>query len=78
MFPLASISGNVKGDIFNNDVGDVNLAGVHIKLLDTSSVVIATNVTDVSCNYVFYDLPKSSYDVMETNIDDFPINARRN
>jgi hypothetical protein len=64
---LDSASGNVKEGNDNNDVGDVNLVGVPIKLFDASGAVVATSLTDSSDNYASYDLPEGSYSVMETN-----------
>ena len=65
---LGSISGNVMEDLDNDDVGDVDLAGVNITLLDGSGNVIASRLTDSDGNYVFSDLPAGTYSVVEKNL----------
>ena len=56
----------------NDGVGDVNLAGVPIKLLGSSGAVVATTVTDSSGNYFLSALPVSTYSVRETNLVSTP------
>ncbi|KAI2514176.1 protein of unknown function DUF11 [Fragilaria crotonensis] len=65
---LATISGNVKEDIDANDTGDVNIPGVLITLLDGSSNVLATTLTDANGNYAFINLTAGNYAVKETNL----------
>ena len=68
---LGSISGNVTSDDNNDDIGDTNLEGVTVDLLDDSGAVIATDTTDAAGNYSFTDLPTGEYQVRETNLPDF-------
>ena len=68
---LGSISGNVKEDINNDDIGDINLVTVRIDLLDSTGMIVATRFTDVNGNYVFNDLPMGSYTVVETNLPNY-------
>ena len=62
---LGSISGNVKEDVNNDDVGDANISGVVIVLRDASGRVVKTTTTDSLGNYLFGDLNSGSYTVME-------------
>lgn len=68
---IGSIAGNVKEDTDNDDIGEVNLPGVLISLLDTTGSVIATTLTDTAGNYLFSDLPFSTYRVLEENLPEF-------
>ncbi|KAI2496384.1 oxidoreductase [Fragilaria crotonensis] len=65
---VGSISGNVKSDDNNDNIGDTNLAGVLITLLDKNLDPIATTLTDSSGNYVFNDIPAGDYFVKESNL----------
>jgi uncharacterized surface anchored protein len=66
----------VKVDNNNDNVGDVNLAGVPIKLMDsTGTVVVATTLTDTSGNYIFVGLVPGSYFVVETNLPVAPLDV---
>ena len=67
---LGSISGNVSEDVDNNDTGDVDLAGVTVKLLE-NGVEVATTVTDSNGDYFFYDVPVGNYVVMQVNLPGF-------
>jgi hypothetical protein len=49
----------------------VNFANVPVKLLNTSSAVVAMTLIDSSGNYMFYNLPIGSYSVMETDLAGF-------
>ena len=63
-------------DSNNDNVGDANLVGVLIKLLDsTGTFVIATTLTDKNGNYLFTDLAPGSYVVMETNLPVAPFDV---
>ena len=75
---LGSISGNVTSDDNNDDIGDTNLEGVTVELLDGNSDPILdennapiTATTDAAGNYSFTDLPTGEYQVRETNLPDF-------
>lgn len=68
---LGSISGNVKEDTDNDDIGEVNLSSVLITLLDSGSSPVATTVTDSGGNYLFVDLPVGLYSVRETDLPGF-------
>jgi SdrD B-like domain len=54
---LGSISGKVKSDDNNDDIGDTNLAGVLFTLLDENMDVVAMTVTNSSGNYLFTNRP---------------------
>ncbi|KAI2501567.1 oxidoreductase [Fragilaria crotonensis] len=68
---LLAISGNVKEDTNNDDVGDISLANVVIALLDGNLNVIKTTVTDTSGNYKFDSLVPGKYVVTETNLSGY-------
>ena len=68
---LGSICGNVSEDTDNNDVGNVNLGGVRITLLDSSKNALTSSYTNSNGNYCFYDLPSGSYYVVEENLSGY-------
>ena len=63
-----TISGTVKCDLNNDDIGDMNLVGVPMKLLDDTRAVFLTTVTDASGSYSFDSIPPGGYAVMQTNL----------
>ncbi|MEL6910708.1 MAG: SdrD B-like domain-containing protein, partial [Cyanobacteria bacterium J06598_4] len=67
---LGRISGNVKVDDDDDDLGDRNLGGVTVELLDrnNNNNVIRTTVTDGDGNYEFKDLVAGNYQVVQTNL----------
>jgi von Willebrand factor type A domain/SdrD B-like domain len=65
---FGSIAGNVKEDLNNDDVGDANLAGVNVTLLDSAGAVVGSMLTGPAGNYKFVDLPPGAYIVVETNL----------
>ncbi|KAI2496385.1 oxidoreductase [Fragilaria crotonensis] len=65
---VGSISGNVKSDDNHDNIGDANLGGVLITLLDKNLDPIATTLTDSLGNYVFNDIPAGDYFVKESNL----------
>lgn len=73
--PTASVSGTVTGDTNNDNIGDTDLSGVPIKLLDSSGNIFATTTTDSNGNYILTDIPPGNYNVMETNIVSFPFDV---
>lgn len=73
--PSGSISGCVGGDLDNDDVCDIALTNVPIKLLDAAGNLVATSATDSNGCYAFFDLPAGTYTVMETNIRAFPFDV---
>lgn len=73
--PAGLISGTVQGDRNNDDVGDIDLAGAPIKLLNSTGAVIATTVTNGNGAYVFYNVVPGSYSIMQTNIVTFPFDV---
>ena len=64
---LGNISGNVKEDIDNNDIGDDPLSSVLMTLQDSSGRPIRTTQTDSNGFYTFVDVPDGVYFVIETN-----------
>ena len=68
---LGQISGNVKADDDNDDLGDRNLENVTIELLDRNGDVVQTTVTDDAGNYEFEDLLAGDYTVRQTNLDGY-------
>jgi hypothetical protein len=65
---LVSITGNVTEDVDNDNKGDVGLAGVTVTLLDSTGTTIAITTTDSRGYYVFNNLPKGVYTMMQTNL----------
>ena len=65
----------MKEDINNDDVGEVDISGVTIRLLSATNRSIATRITDSAGNYCFFDLPEGSYSVTETNPTDLPFDV---
>jgi hypothetical protein len=53
---LGSVSGSVQEDSGNDDLGNMNLADVPIKLLDASGNVVATTLTRLAT--ILSDLPE--------------------
>ena len=72
---LGSICGNVEEDTNNDNVGDVNLSGVRIRLLDERNQLIAERLTDSEGKYCFTDLPEGIYTVSETNLPLIPFDV---
>lgn len=68
---LGSISRNVKEDIDDDDVGELNLPGTLITLLDSAETTVATTLTDSEGNYLCVDVPIGVYSVRETNFAGF-------
>jgi uncharacterized surface anchored protein len=66
---LGNISGNVKEDIDNNDIGDDPLSSVLMTLQDSSGQPIRTTQTDSNGFYTFVDVPDGVYFVIETKGD---------
>ena len=65
---LASLSGTEYVDSNSNNVfdsGDSGLQGVTINLLNSSNVVVASQVTDISGHYSFTALPAGTYSIQE-------------
>jgi large repetitive protein len=66
--PTGSVSGYVYGDA-NNDglkaVAETPIAGVSLRLLDSSGAVIATATTAADGGYIFSNIPAGSYTVVE-------------
>ena len=61
----------MKEDVDNNNIGEVNLVGVTITLLDSSNSVVATTLIDSNGDYLFVDLPVGVYSVSETNLAEY-------
>ncbi|MCK6396641.1 SdrD B-like domain-containing protein, partial [Zoogloea sp.] len=61
------ISGTVREDLDNDDLGDTPIAGATVVLKDAQGNPVATTTTDGSGNYVFNNVPAGSYTVEETN-----------
>ena len=68
---VGSISGSVKEDLNNDDVGDADLSGVTLTLVDSAGTVIATTVTDSAGKFTFDDIPVGNYTVVERNPPDY-------
>ncbi|MEJ8851434.1 SdrD B-like domain-containing protein [Variovorax rhizosphaerae] len=70
----AAIGDRVWLDANNNgqqDAGEVGLAGVTVKLLDSTGAVIATQVSNASGNYLFNNLAAGTYSVKFMVPDDY-------
>jgi hypothetical protein len=65
---LASISGTVLEDTDNNNIGDVPLQNVPVALLDSSSNLIESTMTDSNGDYMFSGLPEGNCIVVQTNL----------
>lgn len=64
---MGSISGSVMEDVNQDLVGDINLSGIAITLLDSSGIIIGTTLTDSVGDYIFYDVPApGGYNVLAT------------
>ena len=61
----ASISGRVHLDTDGNNVGELLLQGVTIRLLDAQGGLLATKTTDANGQYAFTDLLPGQYAVQE-------------
>jgi hypothetical protein len=68
---LGSITGSVTGDSDNNVVGNVDLA-TFLLLLMGGSGIVATTVTDSLGEHVLYDVPLSTYMILETKVNSYP------
>ena len=68
---LGSISGNVKSDDDNDDLGDTNLADVTVELLDNNGNAIATTTTNSRGNYKFNGITPGDYTVRQVNLDGY-------
>ena len=78
---LGTIRGNVTTDTDNNDIGDRDLEGVEIELLNSSGDPIdsdpdeelqpTTTATDENGNYEFTNLFPGDYRVRETNLPNY-------
>lgn len=69
-----SISGKVFSDVNTNAIFDDNeapIAGVRIELINSSGTVIETTFTDADGCYKFDNLPPDTYQVRETQPDEF-------
>jgi uncharacterized repeat protein (TIGR01451 family) len=63
----ATITGIVRADTNNDDIGDSPLAGVIVTLLDGSDNVVATTTTAVDGTYSFVNVVPGDYTVEETD-----------
>jgi hypothetical protein len=54
----ASISGTVLEDTDNNNIGDAPLQNVPVALVDSSSNLIESTMTDSNGDYMFSGLPE--------------------
>ncbi|MEL7079558.1 MAG: SdrD B-like domain-containing protein, partial [Cyanobacteria bacterium J06582_2] len=63
----ASIAGNVSRDDNNDDAGDVDLAGITVRLIDSQGGVLATQTTDADGNYLFVDVTPGNYTIEQVN-----------
>ena len=64
LYRKASVGDKVWSDANHNnlqDVGEIGIANIVVKLLDTSGAVLATTTTNVSGNYLFSNLDPGSY-----------------
>ncbi len=68
---LGSISGNVTEDTDNDNIGNTNMSGVTLELLDDTGAVIASTITDVNGDYSFTDLSPGNYTVSQTNLTNY-------
>ncbi|KAI2514320.1 oxidoreductase [Fragilaria crotonensis] len=68
-----SNKGSISGKVTSAD-GDL-LSNVLITLLNGSSNIVATTVTDSNGKYLFAKIPPGDYKVIETNPADFPSNV---
>ena len=66
----ASIAGNVSRDDDNDDVGDLDLSGITVNLIDTNGNTISTN-TDLNGNYQFEDVTPGNYTIVQENAPNF-------
>ncbi|MCP2728673.1 SdrD B-like domain-containing protein, partial [Limnofasciculus baicalensis] len=72
--PLGNITGNVKADNNNDDIGDTGISGVTLTLYTdpngdgnaSDGVAITSTTTDASGNYTFNNVSPGSYVVVET------------
>ena len=71
MLLFGSIQGNVKEDVNNDDLGDINLLFVQIQLTSSDGVLVSTTLTDVDGNHAFYDIPPGFYTVVELTLPTF-------
>lgn len=76
-----NVRGSVKADTNNDNIGDSPLSNVTINLKDLNGNIVATDVTDVSGNYEFLNVPVGQYILMEvqpngyssiSDVDDTP------
>ena len=58
----------MKEDADADDIGNVNIEGVLIALLDGSNTVLATTLTNGSGDYALFNLTAGKYRVRETNL----------
>ena len=68
-----SNKGSISGNVSSAD-GNV-LPNVLLTLLDSSSVVLRTTISDTNGNYLFAKVPPGNYQVVETNPEDYPSNV---
>ncbi|MEL6912777.1 MAG: SdrD B-like domain-containing protein, partial [Cyanobacteria bacterium J06598_4] len=67
----ASIAGKVSRDDNNDNVGDRNLVGITVNLLDQNGDTVATTVTDANGNYLFEDVTPGDYTIVQENSPGF-------
>jgi len=65
-YELATVSGGVTQDTNNDDIGDINLSGVVITLVDSTGADVDTTTTDINGSYIFIDVEPGEYTVVET------------
>jgi len=63
----ASITGNVTSDDNNDDVGDSNLSGIIITLVDSNGNSVISTTTDSNGDYLFSDVTPGEYNIIQTN-----------
>jgi hypothetical protein len=66
----SSISGTVLEDTDNNNIGDATLQNVPVALLDSSSNLIESTMTDSNSDYIFSGLSEGNYIVVQTTYPD--------
>ncbi|MEL7079684.1 MAG: SdrD B-like domain-containing protein, partial [Cyanobacteria bacterium J06582_2] len=67
----ASISGKVSRDDDNDNVGDRNLVGITVNLLNRNGDTVATTVTSANGNYLFEDVTPGDYTIVQENRPNF-------
>ena len=68
---LGAVTGNVSADTTGDDLGDMDLLGVEITLLDSNGDTVATTTTNADGDYIFSDVMPGEYTEVESQPTDY-------